>query len=85
MEEWQKGIETRIDQINDRVTGMENWAAGMKEDTAAILKVIGGASKFGRLVKVHGPRVFAAVVGWAIATGKVDQEFAQMLRTIFVG
>lgn len=73
-----KELETRIDQINDRVTGVEH-------NTAAILKVVGGATQLGRLAKVHGPRVFAAVMGYLIASGRIDQEFADLMRRIFIG
>ena len=77
-------VETEITNLKESVTLLDTDMKTLLEDTAIIIRVIGGASKAGRFVRVNGPRVVAAFIGWLIATGKFDENFIRFLQQVFM-
>lgn len=68
--------------IKTRLTMLENDMSQLRDDTQTIITIIGGASKAGRLVKIHGPRVVAAVLAWLIAKGNIDDATLALVKAI---
>lgn len=78
-------FENRLDTFELDLSALRDHVSDIHEDTKIIVTAVGGATQVGRFLKVHGPRVIAALVGWLIATGEFDEGFLIMIRTIFTG
>jgi len=69
--------EERFMAIENRLSVVEISHAEIKEDTAAILSALKGASVIGTFIKKHGPRAFAFSMGVLVASGYVSPETAK--------
>lgn len=76
-------LETAYKSIREEIDLMKTSVAKLTDDTSQILSIVAGAKGTAALVAKHGPRVFAAFVGYLVATGKVDQKLATFLGSIF--
>lgn len=76
-------LKSRVDNIEERMNDVEIGLTALRGDAQTIINIVGGASKYGRLVKIHGPRVIAAILAWLIAKGNIDDATLQLLQSIF--
>lgn len=69
--------------LKEQVSTIDGYVTTIKDDTETLVKIVGGADAFGRVLKKHGPRLFAFVIGSLVTMGWLDGETANLIRSLF--